>query len=78
MPKISFQSLWKIIRIVLVIQIFNAVMDYFMWISYGYLIPSWTIATLNVFYTVLIFAIKIAQEKETTPKVGIESSIKTA
>jgi hypothetical protein len=48
----------------MVIQIFNAIMDYFMWLTYGYLISSWTIATLSVFYTILIFAIKTAQEKE--------------
>ena len=41
-----------------------AVMDYFMWLTYGYLIPSWTLATLSVFYTILIFAIKTAQERK--------------
>jgi hypothetical protein len=39
-------------------------MDYFMWVAYGYLVPSWTIATLTVFYTVLILAIEKAQENE--------------
>jgi hypothetical protein len=50
----------------MVIQVFNAVMDYFMWLTYGYLISSWTIATLTVFSTILIFAIKTAQEREET------------
>jgi hypothetical protein len=48
----------------MVIQVFNAVMDYFMWLTYGYLISSWTIANLSVFSTILIFAIKIAHERE--------------
>jgi len=50
----------------MIIQVFNAVIDYFMWLTYGYLISSWTIATLTVFNTILIFAIKTAQEKEAT------------
>jgi hypothetical protein len=39
-------------------------MDYFMWVEYGYLVPSWTIATLTIFYTILVLAIKKAQENE--------------
>jgi hypothetical protein len=44
-------------------------MDYFMWVAYGFLVPSWALATLSVGYLVLIFAIERAQEKEvnTTP-----------
>ena len=64
MDKISFKSIWRIVKIIAVIQIFNAVMDYFMWLQYGYLVPSWTIASLSVFYTILILAIKKAQENE--------------
>ena len=66
MPKIPFQSLWKVIKILMVIQISNAIMDYFMWLSYGYLIPSWTIAAMTVFYTLLVFAVKVAIEKAAT------------
>ena len=67
--QIPFHSLWKIIRLVLAIQIFNVVMDYFMWVSYNYSVPSFTIATLTVFYTVLILAIKVAMDREnTTPR----------
>jgi hypothetical protein len=50
----------------MIIQVFNAIMDYFMWLTYGYLIPTWTIATLTVFYTILILAIKVPQEREAT------------
>jgi len=58
----------------MVIQIFNAIMDYFMWLTYGYLIPSWTIVTMTVFYTVLIFAVKVAIEREATAP---ERAVKT-
>lgn len=65
--QIPFQSLWKVIKPILVVQIFNAAMDYFMWAVYDYSVPSWTIATLTVFYIVLILAIKTAMEKEANP-----------
>lgn len=40
-------------------------MDYFMWVAYDYAVSSWTIASLTVFYTVLILAIKAAIDRET-------------
>lgn len=51
---------------VMVIQIFNAFLDYFMWLSYGYLLSIWTIAAMTVFYTLLVFAVKVAIEKAAT------------
>jgi len=62
--KIPFQSIWKLIKIIMIIQVFNATMAYFMWVAYGHVIPSWTIAALSVFYTLMILATKVAQEKE--------------
>jgi hypothetical protein len=50
-------------KVIALIQIFNAAMDYFMWAAYGYLVPSWTIATISLGYLILIFAINKAQEK---------------
>ena len=64
LSKIPFQSIWKLIKIIMIIQVFNATMAYFMWVAYGYVIPSWTIAALSVFYTLMILAIKVAQERE--------------
>jgi len=66
LPK--FQALWKIIKIVLVVQIINAAMDYYVWVAYGFLVPSWAIATVNLFNTLLVLAVKTAQEKEMTAK----------
>lgn len=50
----------------MLIQIFEAIIDYIMWLTYGYLIPIWTIATMTVFYTLLVFALKVAIEKAAT------------
>jgi hypothetical protein len=62
--QISHQALWKFVRFVLVIQVFNVTMDYFMWVAYDYSVSSWTIAMLTVFYTILFLAIKVAVERE--------------
>lgn len=62
--QVSSHSLWKIVKFVLVVQVFNAVVDFFMWVAYDYSVSSWTIATLTVFYTVLLLAIKVAVERE--------------
>jgi hypothetical protein len=62
--QVSLQFLWRMIRLVLVIQVFNAVIDYFTWVTYGYSVPSGTIATLTVFYTILVLAIKAAIERD--------------
>jgi len=64
MSNLLLQGLWKIIKVVLMIQVFNAVLAYFMLLAYGSLITSWTIAALSIFSTITIFLIKTAQEKE--------------
>jgi hypothetical protein len=64
LPNISFHGLWKVIKIIMLIQVINIIIDYFIWVSYDYLISGWTIATLTVFFTVMILAIKVAQERE--------------
>lgn len=48
----------------MIIQIFNGIMNLSMWLTYGYLFPIWTITALTVFCTLLIFAIKVALERE--------------
>ena len=62
MLKLSFQNIWRLVKIIVLIQVFNVAMGYFVWLAYGYLVQGWTIATLSVGYTVLILAIKKAQE----------------
>jgi hypothetical protein len=60
----SFQSILRLIKIIALIQVFNLAIGFFVWLSYGYLISSWTIAGLSVGCTFLILAIKRAQENE--------------
>ncbi|MGO8807031.1 MAG: hypothetical protein ACLQO7_10605 [Candidatus Bathyarchaeia archaeon] len=62
--QVSFHSLWKIVKFVLLIQIFNAAMDSLMWVAYDYSIPSTTVATLTIFCTILILTMKIALDRE--------------
>ena len=66
----SFQSIWKIVKIFMVIQIINAFIDYYVWVAEGFLIPSWVIATISVFYVTLVWALKVAQEKEAATSRG--------
>jgi hypothetical protein len=60
--KLSFQNIWRLVKIIALIQVFNVAMDYFAWLAYGYLVPGWTFAILSIGYTILVLAIKKAQE----------------
>lgn len=40
-------------------------MDYYVWLVYGFLVPSWTLASISMIYVGLIVALKKAQQKET-------------
>jgi uncharacterized phage infection (PIP) family protein YhgE len=62
--QISFQSVLKIVKLVLVIQVFNAFIDYLMWMAYGDSVSGLTIVAFTFFYTVLFLAIKVAIERE--------------
>jgi hypothetical protein len=71
LPQISFQALWRIVKILIIVQAFNAIMDFYVWFAYGFLVPSWVIATISVFYITLVWALKVAQEKEPTAARGV-------
>ncbi len=36
MGEITFRKLWKIVKVMAVVQIFNAIADYAMWAFYGF------------------------------------------
>ncbi len=76
MRMVSFETLWKILKIFLVIQIFNAIMDYYVWVVNGYLVPSWAIATINLFYIVLIVGVKAAMDREKTKQTHLQPESK--
>ena len=67
--QLSFQNIWRLVKIIALIQVFNIAMGFFVWLAYGYLVSGWTIATLSVGYTVLILAIKKAQESATNAEL---------
>lgn len=69
MLQLSFQNIWRLVKIIALIQVFNIAMGFFVWLAYGYLVSGWTIATLSVGYTVLILAIKKAQESATNAEL---------
>ncbi len=61
---VPFKTIWRLVQIFAAVQIFNAAMDYYMWWAYGFLVPSWALATLIVTCVILVFTVKLAQEKE--------------
>ena len=52
----------KVLKISCGIQGFNAFMDYLVWFIYGYLVPSWTIATVMLFNAVIIYSLVRSEE----------------
>ena len=64
MHDIPFKTIWLIVKIFAAVQVFNAAMDYYMWLAYGYMVPSWALASLMLTCVVLVFTVKAAQEKE--------------
>jgi len=60
--QLSFHNIWRLVKIIALIQVFNIAIDYFVWLAYGHLVSGRTIATLSIGYTALILAIKKAQE----------------
>ncbi len=65
MGEITFRKLWKIVKVMAVVQIFNAIADYAMWAFYGFLVPSWALATLSLGYIIIIFSMKRVFDSET-------------
>jgi hypothetical protein len=60
--QLSFQNIWRLVKIIVLIQVFNVALSCFMWLSYGHLVSGWTIAALSVSDTFLILATKNALE----------------
>ena len=52
----SKNTIRKIIKISCVFQFINAFMDFFLWITIGYHVPSWALATLVAGYSVLLLS----------------------
>jgi peptidoglycan biosynthesis protein MviN/MurJ (putative lipid II flippase) len=54
--KVSGEFLKKPVKISCIVQLANAFMDYFLWVTVGYHVPSWTLATLVVGYSALLLS----------------------
>jgi peptidoglycan biosynthesis protein MviN/MurJ (putative lipid II flippase) len=52
----SKSTIRKIIKISCIFQFINAFMDFFLWITIGYHVPSWALATLVAGYSVLLLS----------------------
>lgn len=53
---VSRDLLRKLVKISCILQLFNAAMDYVLWINANYLVPSWTIATIVSGYSILLLS----------------------
>jgi hypothetical protein len=62
--EVSFKIIWRFVKVLALVQVFNAVMDLVVWFKFGYLVPSWTIAAISIFYVILVLALKRAQEND--------------
>jgi len=53
---LSKNALRKIVKISCVIQLINSSIDFFLWITVGYHVPSWALATIVAGYSVLLLS----------------------
>ena len=68
MFSLSFGGLWRITWIILLVQLINGAITYFVWLSYGNSAPFGAIVGLWIFFTILIIAIDAALEKAADKK----------
>jgi hypothetical protein len=45
-----------LIKISCIVQFLNAFVDYLLWFTTGFHVPSWTISTLVLFYSIILLA----------------------
>jgi len=50
------KTIKRLIKISCVVQAVNALMDVYMWVTSGFHVPSWTISTLIIGYSVILLA----------------------
>jgi hypothetical protein len=46
----------RLIKVSCVVQFLNAFVDYVLWFTTGFLVPSWTISTIIMFYSIILLA----------------------
>jgi hypothetical protein len=50
------KTIKQLIKISCAVQAVNALMDGYMWVTTGFHVPSWTISTLVIGYSVILLA----------------------
>ncbi|MEM2103664.1 MAG: hypothetical protein QW717_02085 [Candidatus Bathyarchaeia archaeon] len=50
------KTIRRIIKVSCVVQAVNAFMDVFIWLTSGFHVPSWTISTLVLGYSIILLA----------------------
>ena len=53
---VSKNVIKRLIKISCIVQLFNASIDYFLWFTAGFHVPSWTISTIVLFYSIMFLA----------------------
>jgi hypothetical protein len=53
---ISRNVVKRLIKISCIVQSINAFADFLLWFTTGFLVPSWTISTLILFYSIILLA----------------------
>lgn len=53
---ISKNAIKRLIKISCIVQSLNALADCMLWFTTGFQVPSWTISTLILFYSVILLA----------------------
>jgi hypothetical protein len=46
----------RLIKVSCVVQFLNALADYVLWFTTGFQVPSWTISTIILFYSIVLLA----------------------
>lgn len=53
---VSKSFITRLIKVSCIIQFANAFMDYVLWFNTGFNVPSWTISTIIIFYSIILLA----------------------
>ena len=53
---VSKNFITRLIKVSCIILFANAFMDYVLWFNTGFNVPSWTISTIIIFYSIILLA----------------------
>ena len=55
--EMSIKAIKKLIYFFLILNVFNIIMDYYVWFMYKFYIPSWVYSTTQLGYMLLIYCL---------------------